>query len=146
MPKGNSVTCVKPSDPPFLRKLKERVGYKEGPTVDTKREELPVGDARPDLDDEKPVVVVLKPGDLTAEEAEKYAPKEDEGPADEGPADGRIVFKKPDKRKEDSSASPAGSQNKRFKEIDKSNRDKVNSIKDSRLLSFGDEEEEDDEG
>lgn len=141
MSKRNSVTCVKPSDPPFLRKLKERVGYKEGPTVDTKREELPVGDARPDLDDEKPVVVVLKPGDLTAEEAEKYAPKEDEGPAD-----GRIVFKKPDKRKDDGSAPPAASQTKRLKEIDKSNRDKVNSVKDSRLLSFGDEEEEDDEG
>lgn len=141
MSKRNSVTCVKPSDPPFLRKLKERVGYKEGPTVDTKREELPGGAAAPDLDDEKPVVVVLKPGDLTAEEAEKYAPKEDEGPTD-----GRIVFKKPDKRKDDSAESPAGSQNKRLKEFDKSNRDKVNSVKDSRLLSFGDDEEEDDEG
>lgn len=26
----------KPEEPAFLRKIKQRVGYKEGPTVDTK--------------------------------------------------------------------------------------------------------------
>ncbi|KAH6946039.1 hypothetical protein HPB50_011282 [Hyalomma asiaticum] len=76
MAKRSSVTCVKPSDPPFLKKLKERVGYKESPSVDTKREHRPVEDADPDLDDEKPVVVVLKAGDLTAEEAEMLSQRQ----------------------------------------------------------------------
>lgn len=137
MPKKNSVTCVKPSDPPFLRKLKERVGYKEGPTVDTKREELPTDAGAVDLYDEKPVVVVLKAGDLTAEEAEKYHRKEE----DNGPADGRIMFKKPTKRTD--STCLAGGQTKRLKEADTSRRRQVSSVKDSRLLSFGGDEEDD---
>ncbi|XP_065312430.1 uncharacterized protein KIAA1143 homolog [Dermacentor albipictus] len=139
MAKRSSVTCVKPSDPPFLRKLKERVGYKESPTVDTKREEhQPVDTVDPDLDDEKPVVVVLKAGDLTAEEAEIYSQRE---VSYNEPADGKIMFKKPTKRK-DSTASTDG-QAKRVKEVDKSRRQQVNSIRDSRLLSFGDDDDED---
>lgn len=31
-----NITYVKPNEPKFLRKLKEEIGYKEGPTVDTK--------------------------------------------------------------------------------------------------------------
>lgn len=31
-----NVAYIKPQEPEFLRKLKEQVGYKEGPTVDTK--------------------------------------------------------------------------------------------------------------
>ena len=31
-----NVAYIKPQEPEFLRKLKEEVGYKEGPTVDTK--------------------------------------------------------------------------------------------------------------
>lgn len=33
--KGN-VSWVKPAEPSFLKKFKNDVGYKEGPTVDTK--------------------------------------------------------------------------------------------------------------
>ena len=33
---GKSIDYIKPSEPSFLRKFKEQVGYKEGPTVDTK--------------------------------------------------------------------------------------------------------------
>lgn len=139
MAKRSSVTCVKPSDPPFLRKLKERVGYKESPTVDTKREEhRPVDTADPDIDDEKPVVVVLKAGDLTAEEAEIYSQKQ---VSDNEPADGKIMFKKPTKRKNDTVSTDG--QAKRVKEVDKSRRQQVNSVRDSRLLSFGDDDDED---
>lgn len=139
MAKRSSVTCVKPSDPPFLRKLKERVGYKESPTVDTKREEHPpVDTADPDIDDEKPVVVVLKAGDLTAEEAEIYSQKQ---VSDNEPAVGKIMFKKPTKRKDDTVSTDG--QAKRVKEVDKSRRQQVNSVRDSRLLSFGDDDDED---
>lgn len=31
-----NIAYIKPQEPSFLRKIKEQVGYKEGPTVDTK--------------------------------------------------------------------------------------------------------------
>ena len=59
--------------PKFLRDFKARVGFKEGPTVDTKKRTIPT---RPDNDDdddfekedEKPTICVLKDGDISAEE------------------------------------------------------------------------------
>jgi len=34
--KKHNVSYIKPNEPKFLRELKEQIGYKEGPTVDTK--------------------------------------------------------------------------------------------------------------
>ena len=34
--KKNAVSFTKPPEPAFLRRIKEQMGYKEGPTVDTK--------------------------------------------------------------------------------------------------------------
>lgn len=34
--KASGVSWVKPAEPSFLKKFKKDVGYKEGPTVDTK--------------------------------------------------------------------------------------------------------------
>lgn len=34
--KKHNVSYIKPEEPKFLRELKEQIGYKEGPTVDTK--------------------------------------------------------------------------------------------------------------
>ncbi|XP_011055574.1 PREDICTED: uncharacterized protein KIAA1143 homolog isoform X2 [Acromyrmex echinatior] len=72
--KKHNVSYIKPNEPKFLRELKEQIGYKEGPTVDTKREVLPKvsDDEREELADEQPVVVVLNSGDLTAEEADAF--------------------------------------------------------------------------
>lgn len=36
MSKRNQVSYVRPAEPAFLARFKERVGYKEGPTVETK--------------------------------------------------------------------------------------------------------------
>lgn len=36
MSKKGNVSWVKPAEPSFLKKFKEDVGFKEGPTVDTK--------------------------------------------------------------------------------------------------------------
>lgn len=36
MPKKNQVSFIKPSDPKFLRALKEQIGYREGPTIEAK--------------------------------------------------------------------------------------------------------------
>ncbi|XP_032092916.1 uncharacterized protein KIAA1143 homolog isoform X2 [Thamnophis elegans] len=73
MSKKNQVSYVKPDEPAFLSRFKERIGYREGPTVDTKREQLPApeDDSGSDKEDEQPQVIVLKKGDLTAEEIAK---------------------------------------------------------------------------
>ncbi|XP_075952538.1 uncharacterized protein KIAA1143 homolog [Anarhichas minor] len=99
--KASGVSWVKPAEPSFLKKFKNDVGYKEGPNVDTKRQVMPTldDDSGSDREDELPQVVVLKGGDLSAEDLKKI--KGDTRPAekdDEPPADGKILFKKPAKR------------------------------------------------
>ncbi|CAK9804194.1 Uncharacterized protein KIAA1143 homolog [Anthophora plagiata] len=95
--KKHNVSYIKPNEPKFLRELKEQIGYKEGPTVDTKREVLPQDsdNDEEDRDEEKPVVVVLNSEHLTAEEAETFKKKKEEEEAN-APADlsKRIIFKK----------------------------------------------------
>jgi len=105
MSKRNNITYVKPQEPSFLAKLKAEIGYKEGPTVDTKvskcgccrvktkcpahaqlwwqicylqrqkledldqdQEDYDSSEERPEREDEKPQIVVLSRGDLTADE------------------------------------------------------------------------------
>ncbi|KAG8238158.1 hypothetical protein J437_LFUL017994 [Ladona fulva] len=76
-----NVSYVKPAEPKFLAQLKAEIGYKEGPTVDTKREINPEisDDENCEKDEEQPVVVVLRPGDLTAEEAAEVVSKNKSG-------------------------------------------------------------------
>ncbi|XP_008565497.1 PREDICTED: uncharacterized protein KIAA1143 homolog isoform X1 [Galeopterus variegatus] len=153
MSKRNQVSYVRPAEPAFLARFKERVGYKEGPTVETKRiqPQLPDEDGdHSDKEDEQPQVVVLKKGDLSAEEvmkikAEIKAAKADEEPA---PADGRIMYRKPVKRPSDEKYSGLTVSSKKKmtneNEIRKQDSVKKNSqkqIKNSSLLSFGNEDE-----
>ncbi|KAM4821152.1 uncharacterized protein KIAA1143 homolog [Thomomys bottae] len=153
MSKRNQVSYVRPAEPAFLSRFKERVGYKEGPTVETKRIQPQIPDEEgdhSDKDDEHPQVVVLKKGDLTAEEvmkikAEIKAAKADEEPA---PADGRIMYRKPVKRTsaEKYSGLTASSKKKKTNENEVNKQDSVRKnsqkqIKNSSLLSFGHEEE-----
>ncbi|CAG9135248.1 hypothetical protein JYU34_008832 [Plutella xylostella] len=107
-----NINYIKPDDPPFLKVLKQQAGYDD---KNHKFDELQnaEGDFVEDDDSELPQVVVLKQGDLTAEEAEiekKRLEKEElETKAD---LSQRVIFKskvKPDseskKRKVDSKAS-----------------------------------------
>ncbi|XP_039962984.1 uncharacterized protein KIAA1143 homolog [Bactrocera tryoni] len=68
-----NISYVKPQDPSFLAKLKSQIGYKEGPTVETKRQKVDFDEHSSDSDreEEKPQIVVLQSGDLTAEEVQK---------------------------------------------------------------------------
>ncbi|XP_024868845.1 uncharacterized protein KIAA1143 homolog [Temnothorax curvispinosus] len=95
--KKHNISYIKPDEPKFLRELKEKIGYKEGPTVDTKREVLPeiFDDEKEELTDEKPVVVILNSGDLTAEEADAFK-KQKEKEENNAPADlsKKIIFRK----------------------------------------------------
>ncbi|XP_046658215.1 uncharacterized protein KIAA1143 homolog [Homalodisca vitripennis] len=81
MSKRRNVAYIKPQEPEFLARLKREAGFIEGPTVDTKRETLPElsDDEDENRTDDSPVVVVLKPGDLTQEEAEEIKKKQESG-------------------------------------------------------------------
>ncbi|XP_001496392.3 uncharacterized protein KIAA1143 homolog [Equus caballus] len=153
MSKRNQVSYVRPAEPAFLARFKERVGYREGPTVETKRIQLQLPDEdgdHSDKEDEQPQVVVLKKGDLSAEEvmkikAEIKAAKADEEPAS---ADGRIMYRKPVKRSSDEKYSGLTASSKKKKtnedEIRKQDSVKKNSqkqVKNNSLLSFNNEDE-----
>uniref|UniRef100_A0A8C5CQ24 Zgc:77056 n=1 Tax=Gadus morhua TaxID=8049 RepID=A0A8C5CQ24_GADMO len=96
----SDISWVKPTEPSFLKKFKSDVGYKEGPNVDTKRQAMPTldDDSGSDREDELPQVVVLKKGDLSADEVKHIKGDGASEKEDEPPADGKIVFKKPAKR------------------------------------------------
>ncbi|CAJ1061401.1 uncharacterized protein KIAA1143 homolog [Xyrichtys novacula] len=155
--KASGVSWVKPAEPSFLKKFKNDVGYKEGPTVDTKRQAMPTldDDSGSDQEDELPQVVVLKSGDLSADEVKKI--KELRGGTDkddEPPSDGKILFKKPAKRSSsDKFQGITASSSKKKKsdggEKEEEEKKEVKSgkkVKNNSLLSFGgDEEEEDDD-
>ncbi|CAO2633051.1 Uncharacterized protein KIAA1143 homolog [Lemmus lemmus] len=157
MSKRNLVSYVRPAEPAFLSRFKERVGYQEGPTVETKKiqPQIPDDDGdRSDKEDEQPQVVVLKKGDLTAEEvmkikaeikAAKAGNVQDEEPP---PADGRIMYRKPVKRSSDEKCSGLTASSKKKKtnedDVDRQSSVRKNSqkqVRNSSLLSFDNEDE-----
>ncbi|XP_061703916.1 uncharacterized protein KIAA1143 homolog [Cydia pomonella] len=126
-----NVNYIKPEDPEFLKIIKRQAGYD-----DRNRKFDPLENAEEDFVDdtesEEPQVVVLKPGDLTAEEAEVER-KRLEKEAEETKADlsQRVIFKPKSKKTEN---------DKKGKEPSNKN---SNQKKQSQLLSFNDDEEED---
>ena len=126
--KGSGIAYAKPSDPPFLARMKQSLGMGES-TEPKLEDKLPTSGGPDDLekDDERPTVVVLKEGDLTQDEAEKVW-KEEDSKSD----DGKVVFK----RKADSGEE-------KEKKSTKKKKMESRAIKDQKLLSF-DEEEHDD--
>ncbi|XP_049673211.1 uncharacterized protein KIAA1143 homolog isoform X2 [Accipiter gentilis] len=159
MSKRNQVSYVRPAEPAFLSRFKRQVGYREGPTVETKREQLPLADGDSEIgsdnEDEQPQVVTLKKGDLTAEEAKKIkqqikeALKSNESGGEPEPADGKIMFRKPAKRSSEKFLDFNVSSSKKMKEAKKTKREATTpqsaakQIKNSSLLSFDDEENDD---
>ncbi|XP_063392903.1 uncharacterized protein KIAA1143 homolog [Cydia fagiglandana] len=126
-----NVNYIKPEDPEFLKVIKRQAGYD-----DRNRKFDPLENAEEDFVDdtesEEPQVVVLKPGDLTAEEAEVER-KRLEKEAEETKADlsQRVIFKPKSKKAENDKKGKAPSKNSQKKQ--------------SQLLSFNDDEEEDDD-
>ncbi|XP_069504371.1 uncharacterized protein KIAA1143 homolog [Ambystoma mexicanum] len=157
MSKKNQVSYVRPAEPAFLTKFKKDVGFKEGPDVETKRQELPApGDCSDgsDKEDEEPQIVVLKEGDLTAEEVKELKLKvKGDSKSDDEPIspDGKIMFRKPVKRSSDEQYSGLStfSNKKKKQEERKKKRDleaaanTQKQVRNSSLLSFGDEEDDD---
>ncbi|XP_069769580.1 uncharacterized protein KIAA1143 homolog [Narcine bancroftii] len=153
MSRKNNISYVRPAEPAFIRRFKQDVGYTQGPTVETKKAQLaPIdSDSGPsDAEDEQPQVVVLRQGDLTAEEAAKIKLIAENSEKSEKlqPKDGKIMFRKPSKRSsEDKVTGVFTTSNKKKKEDHrervefKSSENKAKQIKNSSLLSFGDDDE-----
>ncbi|XP_068141847.1 uncharacterized protein KIAA1143 homolog [Drosophila tropicalis] len=162
MSKRNNITYVKPQEPSFLAKLKAEIGYKEGPTVDTKRQKLEqdpdyddLGEEeneRPEREDEQPQIVVLQSGDLTAEEVaieqQRIAKEEAEKPAD---LNQPIVFKQrhkptkdPELAKKSSSSATSTSASKSSTTDSNKKRSKKSSkpAAATNKLSFNEDEED----
>ncbi|XP_030372132.1 uncharacterized protein KIAA1143 homolog [Scaptodrosophila lebanonensis] len=144
MSKRNNITYVKPQEPSFLAKLKAEIGFKEGPTVDTKRQRLDQdahdsdsGEERPERDDEQPQIVVLRSGDLTAEEVaaeqQRLAKEEAEKPADLSQP---IVFKQ--RVKQPTVEVQANKSESKNKKAERRKKSKASSSK----LSFNEDDEE----
>ncbi|XP_068083610.1 uncharacterized protein KIAA1143 homolog isoform X2 [Anabrus simplex] len=74
-----NVSYIKPQEPEFLKRLKQEAGYVEKDTIETKKQVLPLAEDNEDKEEDQPVVVVLNPGDISAEEAEKIRAKQKEG-------------------------------------------------------------------
>uniref|UniRef100_A0A8C6KNR2 Zgc:77056 n=1 Tax=Nothobranchius furzeri TaxID=105023 RepID=A0A8C6KNR2_NOTFU len=144
--RSSGVSWVKPAEPSFLTKFKSDVGFKEGPNVDTKRQVMPDldDDGGSDREDELPQVVVLKSGDLTAEEVKTIK----DGKDDQAPSKGKILFKKPAKRSSSDKFQgiTATSSKKKKSEAGKGGEEgKTGSkVKNNSLLSFGGDEDEED--
>ncbi|WAR12269.1 K1143-like protein [Mya arenaria] len=158
---ANKISYVKNDDPAFIKAFKLKTGYKEGPTIDTKREELKKEeDDRSDNEEEQPTVVVLKSGHLTAEEAQqlKAAGKQEEvitgsdvtaEDEDEPDITGKILFKKPTKRSGDVAQSELTMSSSKKTKHTKEGKTKPTSssmkTKNASLLSFGDDSEEEED-
>ncbi|MEE6465804.1 hypothetical protein FKM82_006704, partial [Ascaphus truei] len=116
------------------------------------RQELPAladdSDAS-DKEDEQPQVVVLRKGDLSAEEVGSIKQQIKEISKDEeaAPADGKILFKKPEKRSSsDKFPGINASSSKKKKQEEKtdssSSKPTHKQVRNSSLLSFDDDEED----
>merc|ERR1712179_162068 len=129
--KGN-IGFSKPPEPSFIKKLKLQVGYKEGPTINTKSiNDHDDDDYEETREDEQPVVVVLNKGDITAEEADKIREKNEKEKDEQFPEDGKVQFKKPNKRKKEEEDSNI-----------KEKKSKGKNLTNKKLLSFEDDEED----
>uniref|UniRef100_A0A182UDL6 DUF4604 domain-containing protein n=1 Tax=Anopheles melas TaxID=34690 RepID=A0A182UDL6_9DIPT len=134
MPKRN-VAFIKPDEPDFLKRMKAQIGYREGPSIDDKREAIENFDSNSDdeeNEDEKPQVVVVKEGDLTEAEAAQAFKEQSEKPAD---LNQKIVFKarkaKSDKPEEKPKPKPEEKKAKKAKQKQEKSK-----------LSFNDEEDD----
>lgn len=135
MNRKRNVNYIKPEDPEFLKVLKKQAGYEEH---NHKFDELQNADEDfvDDADSEKPQVVVLKEGDLTAEEAEAEQKRleklESETKAN---LDQRVIFQ----------AKSKGTLESRTRKRENEKESKSKKEKKARqLLSFGDEDDEED--
>jgi len=150
------IKFVDNGDPPFIRKMKEQMGYRETQVEDkfepetkqTKEEELEEDDIRNLKEEDRPQVVVLnEKTDISQVEFDKEVKKKQEENDRKLIEEGKITFKKPVKRTNDESVEEAaGSDLPKDKtlriEAIKKRDAEIKKKQNKNLLSFGDEEED----
>ncbi|XP_054717083.1 uncharacterized protein KIAA1143 homolog [Uloborus diversus] len=128
-----NISFTKPPEPDFIKKMKDAIGYQEPATVETKREMPSFDENMEEREDEKPVVVVLKPGDLTEEELKDLELMRGK----------KIKFSKPTKKDNEEKNSLDFTSKKKeelSKKIDAA-KEKTKRVKNSSLLSFDEDED-----
>ncbi|WKX90051.1 hypothetical protein Q1695_009132 [Nippostrongylus brasiliensis] len=141
----SGIAFIEQDDPPFIKAMKMKMGYKEPPKLEDKFDspedsastsDDPSDELLATKEEDRPQVVVLNPEtDLSKEEMNKelaVKQKEEDG-SDRKIAEGKITFKKPIKRSSETDGEMK-EKKKRCDEVKQLN---------SRLLSFGDDEDED---
>ncbi|CAH3124954.1 unnamed protein product [Porites lobata] len=140
---GRNVSFSKPKTPSFIAKFKEKVGYQESATVETKFQETETCNLdNREHEDEKPTVVLGS--NVSEAEANAFLDRLKEDEADSQDAEkkdnveegGKILFKKPTKRK----SSGLNSKGDRKKSKPSSS---MKNVKNKSLLSFNEEEDGD---
>lgn len=93
------ISWIKKEEPKFIRQFKERIAYKEQATVETKKKVVDK-DLIIEKEEDLPQIVQLKSGDLG--EKEYLALKSKEEIENSASSFGKILFKKPSKKVEQS--------------------------------------------
>lgn len=138
----SGIAFIAQDDPPFIKEMKKKSGFKEPPKLEDKFEEegpSDFDDVQTELlrmkEEDRPEVVVLDPEtDLSRDEMNKELAVKQKEDDERKIAEGKIVFKKPVKR-------TTGADDK--EEVKEKKKKEEFKQPDSRLLSFGDDEEED---
>uniref|UniRef100_A0AC34FXK6 DUF4604 domain-containing protein n=1 Tax=Panagrolaimus sp. ES5 TaxID=591445 RepID=A0AC34FXK6_9BILA len=151
-----SIRYVDNGDPPFIKKMKQGMGYRETTVEDkfepetkqTKEEEKEEDDIRNLKEEDRPQVVVLnEKTDITQSEFDEEVRKKEAENDKKKIEEGKITFIKPTKRSNDESVEEAAKdeipKDKTLKlEAERKRDDAIKKKQNKNLLSFGEEEEE----
>ncbi|KAI3410003.1 hypothetical protein GPALN_006369 [Globodera pallida] len=142
------ITYQQGSDPPFLAQFKSKIGYKEWTfKSDDEGEEEGPSEDRDDIrnmrEEERPQVVVLNPNtDLSADELQKEIDKGREEEDRRKILEGKIVFRKPEKRRKEEEQKQEVGKTEEKKSRREAEAKPTHPQQDRRLLSFGDDQNE----
>ncbi|XP_015911502.1 uncharacterized protein KIAA1143 homolog [Parasteatoda tepidariorum] len=133
MPPKRNISFTKPPEPAFIKRMKDSIGYQEPPTIETKKQKLAHEDDDIELEDDKPVVVVLNSENITKDELEAFT---------ENSKNEKVVFSKPAKKNLEEKSSLNCSSKKQLlqKKVD-ALKDSKKAVKNSSLLSFDEDED-----
>lgn len=145
-----NVQFSKPEEPAFIKRMKEQAGITEGPHIDTKHEPLEKASDEDlaDREDEEPVIVVLKKGDLSEEQVRQHLQMQKDKEEEEALRNDKILYRKPDAKQMDEKKKQMIQTSFNNKNTDDNKQKHVStnsntkSVKNSSLLSFDDEDEE----
>ncbi|KAH7728591.1 Protein T25G3.1 [Aphelenchoides avenae] len=142
-----SISFVDQDDPPFLQQMKQKMGYRATKLEDKFAEEPSASDEDIDQDDirnmkeeDRPQVVVLDPEvNISTKELESEIQKKQEEEDRKKIEEGKIVFRKPNKRDAEGNEEEAKDDKKKARAKSPPKKSEKPS---SRLLSFGDDDDE----